>query len=667
MTKNARPSKAKLLVIVLVLICLLFFPVKSLASSLYGLDNRGLLDKPTLPPKTVVLTFDDGPSQYTSQIAKILKAKHVKATFFVVGREALKYDLLKSLYDDGFEIGNHTYSHPDLATLPPWHVQLELNLARLVIESKTKHSTRLFRPPFLGSDSLSSQSQNFIAQIGQYGYLTAGEDVDSQDWRKPGVEKIVQNATSHSSGGIILLHDGGGDRRQTVESLPEIIDYYTKHGYRFMTIGEALGFPREQLMPATSPNGKLMSTFAAAFFETYTGIKRALYWLVLTLIAASFGRMALVVTAALVQFRRRFPDPPAKDLPVSILVPAYNEAAVIASCLKSILASDYRHFEVIVVDDGSKDDTAKLARALKDSRLKVVSKTNGGKASALNHGIEIARADFIVAIDADTVFRPDTLRKLMRHFQNPKVGAVSGNTRVANRHKLITKLQSLEYVVGFNLDRRMGDLFDCITVVPGAIGAFRKSALARTGGFTFDTLAEDTDLTLSVKEAGYRIVYDAAAVAYTEAPSTIKDLLKQRFRWTFGTMQAVWKHKYAILNPRYRTLGLIGLPYLLFYQILFPLLSPLFDAVVVVGLINHQFHLMLVSFIVYTGADVIMSGVALKLDGEKLRQLWLIVPQRIIYRQLMYYVIIKSAANVLRGRLVGWGSLKREGKHLKQI
>jgi cellulose synthase/poly-beta-1,6-N-acetylglucosamine synthase-like glycosyltransferase len=347
-----------------------------------------------------------------------------------------------------------------------------------------------------------------------------------------------------------------------------------------------------------------------------------------------------------------------------VIVPAYNESAVIQSCLKSILASNYGRFEVVVVDDGSKDNTAELASALNDSRLRVIRKPNGGKASALNHGIELAHANFVIAIDADTVFQADTLTKLMRHFQNPKIGAVSGNTRIANRHKLITKLQSLEYVVGFNLDRRMGDLFDCITVVPGAIGAFRKSALQKVGGFNYDTLAEDTDLTLSIKEAGYRIVYDAAAVAFTEAPSTMKDLLKQRFRWTFGTMQAVWKHRRALFNPRHKTLGMIGLPYLLFYQILLPLVSPLFDAAVIIGLINHQYQHMIISFAIYTAADAIMSGIALKLDGDKLLQLWLIIPQRILYRQLMYYVIVKSVINVFRGNLVGWGSLKREGKHL---
>lgn len=645
----------------------LLLPAVALAGPIYVRDSSGSLTQPNLPPKTVLLTFDDGPSEFTPEVLDILRSKGVKATFFVVGTQSLQHERLKAIYEAGNEIGNHTYSHADLSNLSDWQVQLELSLDRLIIESQTAHSTRIFRPPFLGSDSLTAQSKDIIEKVEQYGYLTVGEDIDSEDWRRPGTEQIVNNATVGSTGGVILMHDGGGERNQTVQALPGIIDYYQKRGYQFLTISGALGLTRDQLMPKLSNGDLFLSTLATGVFGAYTLVRTALYWVIIILIIASFARIALVMLSALVQSRRKFPISPDKDIPCSVIVPAYNEAAVIQSCLKSILASDYRLFEVIVVDDGSQDNTANLALAMADRRLKVVRRLNGGKASALNYGIERARANFVIAIDADTVFRPDTLRQLMRHFQNPKVGAVSGNTRIANRHKIITKLQSLEYVVGFNLDRRMGDLFDCITVVPGAIGAFRKSVLQKVGGFSYDTLAEDTDLTLSIKEQGNRVVYDSTAVAYTEAPATVKELLKQRFRWTFGTMQAVWKHRRSVLNPKYGTLGMIGLPHMLFYQIVFPLLSPLFDVAVIIGLLSHQYHIMLISLAIYTAADVVMLGMALLLDKEKLRQLWLIIPQRVIYRQLMYYVIVKSVLNVLKGNLVGWGTIRREGKHLAAV
>jgi hypothetical protein len=143
--------------------------------------------------------------------------------------------------------------------------------------------------------------------------------------------------------------------------------------------------------------------------------------------------------------------------------------------------------------------------------------------------------------------------------------------------------------------------------------------------------------------------------------------MKQRYRWTFGTMQAVWKHRRSMLNPRSGTMGMFGLPYLVVFQILFPLLAPFFDLAVVIGLIGRSYHLILVSFVVYTTADVLVSLVALWLDGEKWWRLWLLIPQRLFYRQLMYYVIVRAFVNVLRGRLVGWGALERSGEDLVRV
>lgn len=645
---------------------LLMTPVFAQAQSVYLKDNLGALVQPTLPPKTVVLTFDDGPSKYTPQILAILKQKKVHATFFIVGNQAVQHPFLKEMYDDGNEIGNHTYSHPDLTKLATWRMKLELNLTRIIISSQIHHSTRLFRPPFLGSDALVPAQSAVINRAADLGYVTVGETIDSEDWRRPGAEQIVENASA--GGGIILLHDSGGDRSQTVNALPRIIDFYQSSGFKFATVGEALGSSRSDVMPALTSGERAIALLARVLLAASAGMSNGLRWFIVILIIASFARFFLVMAAAIIQSRRKNKfdgtlEPPA----CSILMPAYNEATVIQSCLKSVLASQYPRFEVIVIDDGSKDATFELANQEQDPRLRVLRKENGGKASALNLGISEAQAPIIIAIDADTVFRVDTVAHLMRHFANPKVGAVSGNTKIVNRHTLITKLQSIEYIVGFNLDRRMGDLLDCITVVPGAVGAFRKSLLYTIGGFTFDTLAEDTDLTLSIKETGAKIVYDSEAVALTEAPSTIDDLLKQRFRWTFGTMQAVWKHKRSFLNPKRGSLGLVGLPYLLFFQIIFPLFAPLFDLALIVGLLHHQYKLMIVSFVIYTVADVVTAAIALKLDKEKLTSLWILIPQRLFYRQLMYYVIVRSFVNVLKGRLVHWGKLERKGTDLAKF
>jgi len=652
--------RRNILAVILMLLLLTISPARTFANNLYLSNGQ----QPDIPPKTVVLTFDDGPSPYTPKILAILRAEHVSATFFVVGNQAITYPAeLQAMYEQGDEIGNHTFTHPNLQTLPQWRVREELNLTELVIIRQTGHNTRLMRPPYLGSDVLNTSSKTLINNLTGQGYVVVGEDIDTEDWRRPDVASITEAAVV-GDGGLVLMHDGGGNRAQTVAALPAIIHTYKAKGYHFLTVSQALGLSRDQVMPIASQPSRYLAGLGAAIFAVWSFVKSASRWVLIALIIASFGRLVLVLSAALLQSRRKIRAGYVDSVAVSVIVPAYNEEKVIISCLHSILKSRYPVFEVIVVDDGSSDRTLALAQQIQDERLHVVTKINGGKASALNYGISLARHEAVVAIDADTVFNTYTLSFLLKHFVNPKVGAVSGNTRIANRHRLITKLQSLEYVVGFNLDRRMGDLFDCITVVPGAIGAFRKSVLEQIGGFAPDTLAEDTDLTLSVKELGYRIVYEASAIAYTEVPSTINDLLKQRFRWTFGTMQAAWKHRRSFLNPRQGTLGLIGLPYLVFYQILFPLFSPLFDVALVIGLLSHRYELMILSLLVYTTADAISSGVALWLDREPLRQLWLLLPQRLFYRQLMYYVIVKSTYYVLRGRLVGWGKLKREGSHL---
>ncbi|HEV2355276.1 MAG TPA: glycosyltransferase, partial [Puia sp.] len=547
--------------------------------------------------------------------------------------------MLAQIYRGGNEIGNHTYTHPDLENQPNLRLMFELNITRIIIESQTHHDTRLFRPPYLGSDDPPNNAIDLIGQVGNLGYITVGSDIDTNDWRKPGVGKIVSAAKGNSSA-VILFHDGGGDRHQTVAALPQVIDYYQRLGYRFDTVSQALQIPQSQVMPALGTTDSVIASVALVLFTIWNWANWIIKALIITVITASFIRVIVVSTAAIIQYRRRRYPPLPESLPLaSVIIPAYNEQTVILSCIRSILDSAYPNLEVIVVDDGSKDNTAARAMTIKDPRLQVLSKPNGGKARALNFGIRHSRGSIIIAIDADSIFRRSTIARLVRHFSNPRVGAVSGNTKILNRQKLITRLQSLEYIIGFNLDRRLGDLLDCITVVPGAIGAFRRSALYEIGGFRPDTLAEDTDLTIAIKEAAWKIVYDDEAIAYTEAPSRLSQLLKQRYRWTFGTMQAVFKHRRSLFNRHMGTLGLIGLPYLLFYQIAFPMISPFFDLSLIIGLLTHQYHLVVVSFVVFTVLDLFASVLAFRLDGEPLTSLWILIPQRIVYRQLMYYVI----------------------------
>ncbi|GAB3809296.1 glycosyltransferase family 2 protein [Micromonospora zhanjiangensis] len=248
------------------------------------------------------------------------------------------------------------------------------------------------------------------------------------------------------------------------------------------------------------------------------------------------GRLAVQLVCARVHLRRvrRRRERPGEILaPVSVIVPAYNEAANIAATVRSLVDSRYPRLEVIVVDDGSSDGTADIVAALGLRGVRVIRQANAGKPAALNTGARHARGDLLVLVDGDTVFQPDTVHHLVQGFADPAVGAISGNTKVANRRRLLGRWQHLEYVIGFNLDRRMYDVLGCMPTIPGAIGAFRREVFAAVGGVPTGTLAEDTDLTMAVLRAGWEVVYEERAIAWTEAPASLRQLWRQRYRWCY--------------------------------------------------------------------------------------------------------------------------------------
>ena len=357
--------------------------------------------------------------------------------------------------------------------------------------------------------------------------------------------------------------------------------------------------------------------------------------------------------------RRRF-DPDYQPA-VSVVIAAYNEEKVIQRTLESILANGYADLEVVVVNDGSRDDTLEVLQNAfgENDRVRIFTQSNLGKAAALNHAIREARNEILVALDADTIFRVGTIAKLVRHFSDPKVGALSGNARVGNRKNWITRFQSLEYICGFNLDRRALDQLNAITVVPGAVGAWRKTLVQAAGWFGDDTLAEDTDLTLAIRRLGYEIRYEEDAVAYTEAPENTGDLAKQRFRWAFGTLQAAWKHRDATFNREYGYLGMLALPSIWIFQVLLAALSPFAEIAMIIALFAGNWRIVLLYYLGLFLLEVMTAALAYTLDGAKPWDLALLFFQRIYYRQLMYYVLAKSLLYAMRGRLVGWGKLER--------
>ncbi len=625
----------------------------------YGQSNQKLL----------AITFDDGPDPaYTPQILDILQRKAVKATFFVVGANAESSPtLLRRIYDEGHEIGNHSYAHPNIALTSAERTRLELDATQRIIENAIHHSTILFRPPYnADSEPQTPEEIEPVLRAQQLGYLTVGERIDPQDWRhgKPASQILAEVTDEIGNGNIILLHDAGGDRTPTVEALPQIIDRFRSRGYRFVTVGQLIGKSRDETMPPIEPGERSWALIEGGALDLKGTAAALLGVIFLSAIFLTTGRNLAFAVMAILQKRAaaRRTFPPDYRPPVSVIIAAYNEEKVIRRTVESILASDYPDLEIVVVDDGSKDSTlAVLEQCFYDQpRVTILTQANAGKSAALNRAIAAARHEILVAVDADTLFAKDTIARLARHFHDPGVAAVSGNARVGNRHNWLTRFQSIEYIYGFNLDRRALDLVNAIPVVPGAVGAWRRSAILEAGGFRHDTLAEDTDITLTIRRAGYAIRYEEAAIAYTEAPEDIQSLAKQRFRWAFGTLQAAWKHREATLNPQFGSLAFIALPSIWIFQVLLSALSPLTDLALIFTLFAGNWHVVLAYYLGFFCVELLTGLLAYQLEGESPRDLQLLFFQRVFYRQLMNYVLLKTVLFALRGRLVGWGKLERK-------
>ena len=640
---------------------------------------------PMGPGHKIILTFDDGPSaEFTPKVLNILEKEKVPATFFIVGLEAEQnIPLLQRIYKDGYEIGNHTFTHGNIAKMSPQRAELEIKSTRLLIESITNRSTILFRAPYnADSEPQTYEEIEPIARSQKDNYITVGESIDPNDWQvNVSADSIVARTiriAESTDASIILLHDAGGETRQaTVDALPYIIAYFKKRGCVFTTVADLMGKTKNDVMPLLPPSKdgwmrKLNFFFAEA---AYWG-SHILFALFIVGIVLSVGRMVVMAVLAGIQKRREaklitIPIWPADKMPlVSIIVPAYNEEVNAVRTVNSLLLQDYPNLQVVFVDDGSKDSTYKIVdNAFKDTtNVKVYTKENGGKASALNVGIAKADSEFVVCIDADTQLKTDAISKLMQKFTSEKIAAVAGNVKVGNEINMITKWQSIEYITSQNFDRRAFDLLDCITVVPGAIGAFRKAAVIEAGGLTTDTLAEDCDLTMRLHRIGYEVRNCTDAISYTEAPETMKQFMKQRFRWSFGVIQCFWKHRDALFNPKYKNYGMVAMPNILIFQMILPFLAPLADLILVLSLVAAGFGLIpasishiVIYYIIFTLVDVAGAALAFAFEKEDYKKLIWMIPQRLVYRQLMYYIIIKSFSKAIKGELQGWGVLKRTG------
>ncbi|WP_443076442.1 bifunctional polysaccharide deacetylase/glycosyltransferase family 2 protein [Streptomyces sp. TRM 70361] len=633
-------------------------------------DVRGA--KPTsyrVPDRTLVLTFDDGPDpEWTPKVLDKLAEYDAHAVFFVTGTMAARHPgLVRRMVAEGHEVGLHTFNHPDLSYQDTSGTDWQLSQNQLALVGAAGVRTSLFRPPYSShAHALDDATWPVTRYVGERGYLTVFNDLDTKDWERPGVAEIVRRATpaEPGAGAIVLLHDSGGDRSQTVAALDRLLPELTERGYAFTSLTEALKAPSAHT-PVTGFRLWQGRVFVAAVTvaEKVTAVLVAAVAVIGVLVIARFGLMLLLSATHARRVRRRGfawgRDPVTR--PVTVLVPAYNEAKCIANTVRSLAASDHP-VEVIVVDDGSADGTAGIVESLRLPGVRVVRQPNSGKPAALNNGIAHASHDIVVMMDGDTVFEPSTVRELVQPFADPSVGAVAGNAKVGNRDTLIGAWQHIEYVMGFNLDRRMYDMLRCMPTIPGAVGAFRSEALERVGGMSEDTLAEDTDITMAVHRDGWRVVYAERARAWTEAPESVRQLWSQRYRWSYGTMQAIWKHRRALVErgPSGR-FGRVGLPLVSLFMVLAPLLAPLIDVFLLYGLVFGPTKETVAAWLGVLAIQAVCAAYAFRLDREPMTHLISLPLQQVLYRQLMYVVLLQSWITALTGGRLRWQKLRRTG------
>ncbi|GHG37229.1 polysaccharide deacetylase family protein [Streptomyces albogriseolus] len=621
----------------------------------------------SVPDRRLVLTFDDGPDPtWTPKVLDVLKKHDAHAVFFVTGTMASRHpDLVQRMVDEGHELGLHTFNHPDLSLQSTKRIDWELSQNQLALTGAAGIRTSLFRPPYSSfSAAMDNESWPVTQYIGSRGYLTVVNNTDSEDWKRPGVDEIIRRATpENGKGAIVLMHDSGGDRSQTVAALDRFLPDLKDKGYEFDNLTEALDAPSAH-SPVTGPElwkGKAW-IFLVQASEKITDVLVVGLAVIGTLVIARFVLMLLLSGAHARRVRRKgFRWGPPVTEPVTVLVPAYNEAKCIENTVTSLMASDHP-IEVLVIDDGSTDGTARIVEAMGLPNVRVIRQLNAGKPAALNRGLANARYGIVVMMDGDTVFEPSTVRELVQPFGDPRVGAVAGNAKVGNKDSLIGAWQHIEYVMGFNLDRRMYDILRCMPTIPGAVGAFRKSALEPIGGMSDDTLAEDTDVTMALHRAGWRVVYAENARAWTEAPETVQQLWSQRYRWSYGTMQAIWKHRRALVDkgPSGR-FGRVGLPFVSLFMIVAPLLAPLIDVFLLYGLVFGPTQQTILAWLGVLAIQAVCAAYAFRLDKERMTHLISLPLQQILYRQLMYVVLLQSWITALTGGRLRWQKLRRTG------
>lgn len=614
----------------------------------------------------VALTFDDGPDpNRTSAVLDVLAEHDVAATFFVTGQNVVEHsNLMRRMVDEGHEIGLHSFNHSRMGDLPPDEMLRQYEFNQRVLIGTVGVKPVVARSPYSGGPGFHTPKELAAARLAQdeAGLTMIYSELLPRDFEGIPAAQIVDEAIPRpGQSAIITLHDGPSvEPRHTVAALAVLIPELKDRGYQFVKASEYGG------VAATAP----VSTSERAVSEILTGTAGMLgsltgFLRMVTLVLAPLlllRALALIVLPWRQALRRRRQRliPPDDPPGVSVIVPAFNEEVGIAGALFSFLRQDYPGpLEVIVVDDGSSDDT--IARASRFAEVRILSKPNGGKASALNAGVAAASHEFCVLVDGDTMFDPTAVSRLMEAFSDTSVGGAAGYPTVGNQSaNLLTRVQHVEYMVQCSLLRRAQEALGALACMPGPVAAFRKTALHDVGGIPDSTLAEDTDLTVALGAAGWKLRYVPDAVAWTEAPITLGALWKQRIRWTYGTLQVMWRHRKATSSSdgeRYRrramafmSLDMIWLP-----------LTPLADLFAVLSILTGNVGILTVAVAFTFLTQLATTWFAAVLDGERMRTLLHAPAQLVFFRYFNLLVLAQALSSVLAGRRQRWHKASRTG------
>jgi peptidoglycan-N-acetylglucosamine deacetylase len=629
--------------------------------------------------KTISLTFDDGPDPiYTRRLLDLLSSEKVPATFFVTGTSVARHaDLIAREAREGHAVANHTLTHPDLSRSGALRARVELVATDRLLRAVTGKEVGYVRLPYEGDDDESTRgSLASLIRVQRLGYVVTSHDYDTHDWEYAAHPRLgpiplpdLNDPTLGTRRNLtMLLHDAGGAGRQpTLDFVARLIPYARAHGYVFQTMPQVQPVLAQSVHPvqATVWDRATLVLTRAVYAWPDLAMRMLFGFALISVVFVGAGNCTLALVRR--RRRRRLGFDGTQELTVTVLLAAYNEARVIRRTVESVLASVHPVLEVVVVDDGSTDETAAVVAqmAATDRRIVLVSQHNGGKAAALNHGLTLVRAPFVVTVDADTVLAPDTVGHLVRHFTldlETRLGAVAGVVRVGNRSRnLLTRWQAVEYITQIGVERSAQDALGAILIVPGACAAWRLEAVIQAGGYSSSTLAEDCDLSLMMHRGGWRIVQDDEAVAYTEVPEDVDSLLAQRVRWTYGTLQAAYKHRDLMFGRHGGWLGWFVLPNTVLSMVLPVLFLPFIVVMAVVAYRVEGPRMLCLYLFLFTVAHLVVAAVGLALMGEGQSQLLIVPVYRLIFEPLRAYLLYTAVFMALKGVKAKWPKLYRTG------